>query len=116
MVAVLAHEIAHIKLLGEDRLATNNEPLTDLATIFFGLGVFNANEAFRTSQTYESYSWRATGYLSQPQWGYALALFAHLRDEISPCWIDHLTPNVKSDFLQAQQFILDNPDIVFRKK
>jgi len=116
MVAVLAHEIAHIKLLGEDRLATNNEPLTDLTTVFFGLGVFNANEAFRTNQTFESWSWRATGYLSQPQWGYALALFAHLRDEISPSWIDHLTPNVKSDFLQAQQFILDNPDIVFQKK
>ena len=116
LVAVLAHEIAHIKLLGENRLEVNNEPLTDLTTVVFGLGIFNANDAFQTSKTFQYYSWKSNGYLSQPQWGYALALFAHLRGENSPSWIDHLTPNVKGDFLQGQRFILDNPDLVFQKK
>lgn len=34
-------EIAHIKLLGESRMATNDERLTDLTTIFFGLASFS---------------------------------------------------------------------------
>ena len=48
MVAVLAHEIAHIKLPGESRMEENDERITDLTTIFFGLGIFNANAAFQT--------------------------------------------------------------------
>ncbi|HEY4965635.1 MAG TPA: hypothetical protein VII28_04510 [Puia sp.] len=114
LVATLAHEIAHIKLLGEDRLKVNNEQLTDLVTAMFGLGVFNANVAFRTFKDFYAHGWSAQGYLTQKQWGYALALFAHVRGEISPGWIRYLTPNLHSDFLQSQQFILDNRDIVFR--
>ena len=114
LVATLAHEIAHIKLLGENRIAVNNEPLTDLTTIFFGLGIFNANEAFQTFRNFDSHGWRSKGYLSQTQWGYALALFANLRGEESPQWIDHLMPNVKGDFLKSQKFILNNRDIMFQ--
>ena len=114
LVATLAHEIAHIKLLGEDRLKVNNESLTDLTTTVFGLGVFNANAAFQAFKDFDSHGWSSQGYLTQKQWGYALALFANLRKEISPDWIRYLTPNLKSDFLQSQQFIQDNPDIVFR--
>ena len=116
LVATLAHEIAHIKLLGENRIDDNDEHLTDLTTMIFGLGVFNANAAFQTFTTIESYGWRSQGYLSQPQWGYALALFAHLRAETSSAWITHLTPNIKADFLQAQHFIAANPDLIFQKE
>jgi hypothetical protein len=114
LVATLAHEIAHIKLLGEERMTINDEPLTDLTTIIFGLGIFNANEAFRTFKNFSAHGWRSKGYLSQPQWAYALALFAFVREEESPMWMDHLTPNVKSDFLKGQQFILNNPDLIFQ--
>ena len=116
LVATLAHEIAHIKLLGENRLEINNEPLTDLTTMIFGLGIFNANAAFQTFKDYSSYGWRSQGYLSQIQWGYALALFAHVRGENSPDWISHLTPNVRSDFFQAQQFIAGHSDIVLQNR
>jgi hypothetical protein len=116
MVATLAHEIAHIKLLGEKRLEENDEHLTDLTTVVFGLGIFNANEAFQTFTKIDSYGWRSGGYLSQVQWGYALALFAHIRDEKSPAWTNHLSPNVKSDFIQGQSFIETNPELVFRNE
>ena len=36
LIAVLAHELAHIKLLGEKRIKKNNEHLTDLTTVFLG--------------------------------------------------------------------------------
>jgi hypothetical protein len=114
MVAVLAHEIAHIKLLGEDLIVENNEPLTDLTTVVFGLGVFNANDAFRFSTNFDSWRAQTSGYLSQPQWGYALALFAHVRDEKSPEWINYLTPNIRRDFLLGQDFIDANPDRIFK--
>jgi len=128
LVATLAHEISHIKLLGEDRIDENDEHLTDLTAVIFGLGIFNANAAFQTFTTIKTYGWRSQGYLSQIQWGYALALFAHLRGEsnvsgesngrnaTSPAWIDHLTPNIKSDFLQAQRFIAANSDLIFQRQ
>ena len=116
LVATLAHEIAHIKLLGEKRIEENDEHLTDLTTVIFGLGIFNANEAFKTFTNIGYYGWQSQGYLSQRQWGYALALFAHIRGEKSPAWIDHLALNVKSDFLQGQHFIETNRELVFQSK
>lgn len=110
MVATMAHEIAHIKLLGEDRLQENDEPLTDLATIFFGLGVFGANTAFQTSRNSRYFMWSTSGYLTQMEWGYALALFALVRNEPEPGWANFLCTNVKADFKQGQNFIANNRD------
>ncbi len=114
MVAVLAHETAHIKLLGEDRIAENNEPLTDLTTIFFELGVFNANSAFKTFADNKYWGWSQSGYLSQMAWGYALALFAYVRQEEAPAWASHLCKNVKGDFIQGQNFIANNEELIFQ--
>ena len=110
MVATLAHEIAHIKLLGENRLEENDEPITDLTTIFFGLGIFNANAAFQTFTDSRYYGWSKSGYLTQMEWGYALSLFAQIRKENQPEWANHLCTNVKADFRQAQNFISNNRD------
>jgi hypothetical protein len=115
MVATLAHEIAHIKLLGESKMATNDERLTDLTTIFFGLGIFNANAAFQTFNDARSYGWSQSGYLTQMEWGYALALFAYLRQESTPTWADHLAKNVKGDFIRGKNFITANEDLIFQK-
>lgn len=112
MVATLAHEVAHIKLLDDNNLDFNDEKLTDLTTVFFGLGVFNANEAFKNFKDSKTYGWNALGYLSQMEWGYALSLFAHIRGEKSPSWINHLAINVKGDFIQGQNFIAANDVII----
>ena len=114
MVATLSHELAHIKLLGENRIDKNDEKLTDLATVLFGLGIFNANAAFQTYRGIGYSGWRKMGYLSQMEWGYALSLFAHIRGERSPGWIDHLTINVKGDFIQGQNFITSNPGLILK--
>ncbi|RZJ28074.1 MAG: hypothetical protein EOO18_13370 [Chryseobacterium sp.] len=113
MIATLAHEIAHIKLLGEERINENDEPLTDLATVFFGLGIFNANAAFVSFRDARSLNWSTSGYLTQMEWGYALALFAILREEMEPEWINFLTTNIRADFKQGMQFILNNPEKIF---
>ncbi|MGG9964438.1 hypothetical protein [Ferruginibacter sp. SUN106] len=114
MVATLAHEIAHIKLLGENRIDKNDEKLTDLTTVFFGLGIFNANAAFQTYRGVDYRGWRKMGYLTQMEWGYALSLLAHVRKEKTPEWINHLTINIKGDFIQGQNFIENNPEQIFQ--
>jgi hypothetical protein len=105
MVATLAHELAHIKLLGEERLEENDEQLTDLTTVAFGLGVFNANAAFTSFQDFQSHGWQKLGYLKQMDWGYVLALFARLREENAPEWAKHLCKNVQSDFAKSKRYL-----------
>jgi hypothetical protein len=99
LVATVAHELAHHLLFGKDRLEPGrreNETLVDLATVFFGLGVFGANAAVEYSAAHTlGGGWRATwlGYLTAPVWGYALAYWAHMRGERDPGWARHLDTN-----------------------
>ena len=112
MVATLAHELAHIKLLGENRIEANDEKLTDLTTLIFGMGIFNANVAFQTISDIDSIGWRKMGYLTQMEWGYGLSLLAYLRDETTPNWIEYLQLSVKEDFQQGERFIENNKDLI----
>lgn len=113
MVATLAHEFSHIKLLGEKRLEFNDEHLTDLTPVVFGLGIFNANSAFKFYQGFDSWGHNSIGYLKQQEWGYALALFAFYRQEKSPAWVKYLTKNVQADFKKSEAYIYANEDKVF---
>jgi hypothetical protein len=114
MIATLAHELAHIKLLGEERLKKNNETLTDLTTIIFGLGMFGANSAFQFRNSFDSWGYSRVGYLTQMDWGYALALLAFIKDEKSPDWSKFLTLNVRSDFEQSERFIDKNRNLILK--
>ncbi|WP_119079686.1 hypothetical protein [Chitinophaga alhagiae] len=116
LVATLAHEIAHIKLLGDGRMKKVDEDMTDLLTVIYGFGIFNANTAYRFVQGFEGWSTSGAGYLKQQEWGYALALFCFIRKEIQlPEWIQFLTPNVKGDVKKAWDFIQAHPEKIFRK-
>ena len=114
-VAVIAHELAHVILLGGglvDREERDMEPLTDLATVYLGLGVFTANAAFHyerhsSSQT-QGWSVSKTGYLSEEQFGYALAKFAFERGEHKPEWAKHLASNIRTHFNSAAKWLAQN--------
>jgi hypothetical protein len=112
LVATIAHELGHVRLLGEGRLHggyDDHEPLTDLLTVFFGLGVFTANSAFRFSQWTGSsqQGWRAErkGYLTEEMLGYALALFTLMRGERNPAWGQFLAGSVKTYFKNALKYL-----------
>ena len=113
LVGVLAHEFSHIKILGEKRLEQNDELLTDLCTVVFGLGIFNANSCFKEHKSFDSWGYNSIGYMKQQEWGYALALYAHFRYEEKPEWMKYLTPNVKSNFKKSQEYIFANIEKVF---
>ncbi len=112
VVATLAHEIAHDRLLGEGRL-TGNEPdhedLTDLTTVFFGLGIYPANTVFRTASwsTGTMSYWQSSrqGYLKDNVFGYAMALRAWLRRERSVPWAAYLTTNPQAACLDGLRFL-----------
>jgi hypothetical protein len=115
LIATLAHEFSHIKLMGEKRIESNDESLTDLSTVVFGLGIFNANTAFRDYKNFHSWGHNSVGYLKQREWGYALALYAYFRSEHNPEWIKYLTPNIKLDFQKSLGFICLNTDKIFKE-
>ncbi|NUP50897.1 MAG: hypothetical protein HOW97_26835 [Catenulispora sp.] len=108
VVAVAAHELCHHKLLYRGIAAADepdHEPLTDLATVFFGLGVFTANAAFTFSQSSRGWRRRQLGYINQPMFGYALARLARLRGERDPEWARHLETNPRGYFKQATRYL-----------
>ena len=114
-VAVMAHELAHVILLGEnliDAESQDMEPFTDLATVYLGLGIFNANAAFRYQkrETYRRQGWSVSksGYLTEEQFGYALAKFAFERGERKPEWAKHLASNIRPHFDAAAKWFAKN--------
>ena len=95
LIAVLTHELCHSVLHSiPTRPAdwnSNEEFVTDLATVFFGFGVFGGNQSFQFSQFRDvgsgtqGWSTRRLGYLTQNEWGFDLAIRALLTNEdVSP--------------------------------
>jgi len=119
LIATVAHELGHVILIGGKLMspsAEDHEPMTDLLTVFLGLGIFSANSAARFKQFQNDrkigWSMRRLGYLPEPVFGYALARFAAERGEDKPSWARHLLPNVKSDFKNSRRWLDQNPQFV----
>lgn len=122
LVATSAHELGHVRLLGEGRVSANfedHEPLTDLLTVFLGMGVFTGNSVFRFSQWTDAFSqgWRTErrGYMTEEMFGYALALFARVRGEHDPAWSKHLQGNVAAYFKSARKYLEKTGDTLLEK-
>jgi hypothetical protein len=108
VVAVASHELCHHKLLYRGVTSAeekDHEPLTDLATVFFGLGVFTANSAFTFAQNARGWRRQQLGYINQPMFGYALAYVARLRGERDPAWAQHLDANPRGYFKRAMRYL-----------
>ena len=111
LVGTIAHELAHVRLLGENRIsrdAFDNELTTDLTVVFHGLGIFLANVP-RNWQS-DNKRWPESNlvrpeYMSLPMFAYAMALRSQMRFETSYAWIKHLHPGVRGEFKQATRFL-----------
>jgi len=109
LVATIAHELAHDRLIGEGRIdpdRPHGEPLADLTTVYLGMGLFTANAAFEFANLagldsssglglgqHNRFSTSRLGYLTEPMFGYALAVYAHRRGESNPQWARYLDTN-----------------------
>lgn len=120
LVGTIAHELAHVRLLGEDRIANkvyDNELLTDLTVVFFGLGIFLANSPRNWDSQYTK--WPKTDinkpeYMTPPMFGYSLAHLAWFRGEKAPAWAKYLHWNARPDFKQSLHFLNQTGESEFK--
>jgi hypothetical protein len=118
LVAIFAHEIGHEILLGEGRVSReqqDHEPLTDLLTVFKGLGIFNSNSTIRdqalSSGTMVGWRTQSLGYLNQRCFGYALARFAWVRTAPKRAWMKRVRPDVRKALKEGLRFIASQETI-----
>ena len=112
LVAVIAHELGHERLLGEGRIdpsRTDGEPLTDLLTVFLGMGIFTANAAFDFDQNARGWRMRRLGYLTEQMYGYALAYYAFLRGDTDPAWAKYLDTNPRAYMKKSLKYLRRTP-------
>jgi hypothetical protein len=110
LAAVIAHELGHVRLNGEGRVPTDrpdNEPLTDLFTVYFGMGVFNANAAFVFAKGPSGSGWSVSrlGYLDDRMFGYALACYARLHQDKKVQWAEYLTTNPRTYMRHGMEYL-----------
>lgn len=116
MVAILAHEIGYIKLVYQYKIEKLGDLFIDLFPLYFGLGIFAANAPEQVYKNDQSWGGHKTqGYLRKDLWGYALALFAFMRNEYQPEWVKYLVPEVKKYFKRSEKFIWGNKEIIFNQ-
>jgi hypothetical protein len=114
LISIIAHELCHVKLLGERKIIFNDEHLTDLATVTFGFGIFNANSSFNFYTQSDRWGYQMTGYMKAPEWAYALALSAFYRKEENPEWKKYLNTTIKKDFERALKYMIHHEDDIFK--
>jgi len=119
LVATMAHELGHVILLGGGLMtpkSPDHEPITDLLTVFLGLGIFTANSAGRFKQFQDDrrigWSMQRMGYLPEEVFAYALAKFVVERSEKRVVWERHLSTNVRAYFKRSRAWLAKNPQYV----
>jgi len=111
LVATFAHELAHYLT------ATSEEPppggwdnwefVTDIAAVFMGFGIFLANSAFTFNQYHsdsmQGWQTQRSGYLSEAEYAYALAIFAGLKGIEPSIPVKFLDKNIKVLFKKVSK-------------
>lgn len=119
LVAVLAGELAHDLLISRGLLQNDLDAqwATDLLPVFLGLGVFMANAALCEKHECHGRHNQCTvhrnGCLTSSVLGYAMALFAWVRNERSPDWAKFLRPDAAHSLSAGLRYLDANEDSLF---
>lgn len=111
LIATVAHELSHIKLLGEGRLEENDEPLTDLAASILGFVVFMANNAISKMETWSGNThggWQVNGgggYVHYKLYAFLIAFWLEKREEKNPEWLNYLEKEIYRDVQKAIKYL-----------
>jgi hypothetical protein len=120
LVGTIAHELAHVRLMGEGRMdgsEFDNEILTDLTVIHFGLGIFLANTPRAWDGAYRKWpgtDFRKPEYMNAPMYGWALAHLAHFREEAKPAWAKYLNSSARTNLFQGIRYLNATGDSSYR--
>ena len=90
----------------------DGEPLTDMLTVYLGMGIFTANAVLEHWHTAGDSPaslarWHTAeqGYLTEPMYGYALARYAVLRGEAKPAWAAYLDTNPRVSLKKSLRYL-----------
>jgi len=115
LVGTLAHELCHFLLATVKNEPPASwkllEPLTDLAAVREGFGIFLSNSAFQfgqwTSNDQQGWSTQRRGYLSEAELGFSTAIFV-VRNRLDPKVAARaLKPNPREVFCDALDYVAD---------
>lgn len=122
LIATIAHEICHPLLFSIPNPPPGapeaEEFATDLATVFFGFGIFGANTSFRFQQRVDvgsgtqGWSFSGAGYLRINEWGYALAVRQMLTGEDENRWLIHMNEGVKIHYQKNLKYLRTKPELL----
>jgi tetratricopeptide (TPR) repeat protein len=115
LVFVMAHELAHVKLLGNQYLHDQQvdlEPLTDLACIYFGFGVIMANSL--RVKDFKGLS--KTGYLPDQIVSYSNAIICYITKTSQETYLNEMNDNIKDLFKNDFQFLSQTQDTLLNEK
>ncbi len=119
VVGTMAHELAHLRLMGERRVTGeeyDNELLTDLTAVFHGFGIFLGNSPRNWDSQYSNWpgtAFKRPEYMTLPMFAYALAHSAWFRGQARPDWYPFLSFELKPCFKQGIRYLLETGDSTF---
>jgi hypothetical protein len=122
LITVLIHELCHPLLFAiptEPPGGSDNEEFaTDLATVFMGFGIFGGNQSFQFSQYRDEasgtqgWSTRRSGYLTQNEWGFGLAVRALLTGEDASQIEKHASDGLAINVRKNLRYLMKNPHMI----
>lgn len=111
LIATIAHELAHVKLLGEDRLEENDEHLTDLTASLFGFVIFLANGSINSMSTWSGNShsgWKiggGSGYLHYKVYAFLIAYWIYKKEDLKPDWLNFLNKEILNEVKKGIKYL-----------
>lgn len=122
LVAVLARSLAYevVRTRCPELWDTEDiEVLVEIIPMFFGFGVFMANTTLRESNYSDAmmFAWKMSksGILAAQTHGYLGALFAWVRDELSPPWAKALRLDAKETLKASLRHLHRTNDAIFER-
>jgi hypothetical protein len=122
LIATFAHELAHYRTAGFAEPPPGGwevwEPVTDLAAVFLGFGIFLSNSRFSFSQHSDGqtmgWRWRQQGYLSEPELLHMHAIVVALLGAQPSETLAHLKPSLRGVFKRVWKDVNRAPDALAR--
>lgn len=112
IIATLAHELAHYKLMSQSGFLTDCEYTTDLLPVFYGYGLFLGNHACNYLVNIDSqrlrYEYEASGYMTQAMFAYAMAVHAFFLQSETKHLLQYMRADLRHAFKASLDYLVES--------